>query len=100
MITVNPIEIEGKQFTATSVVLPKTNLLMVSNDIGYIMCAALDVDLLNDMLADRKVIAARAKGVRSIDDLLNAPLEKITDASKEYGWEVGMTGRDALAKLI
>lgn len=100
MINVNPIEIEGKFFTAVRVELPKTNLLMISNEVGYIMCGALDVDLLNELLSDRKVIAGRAIGVRTIDDLLDAPLEKITNASKAYGWEAGMTGKDALNKLI
>src|SRR5690625_938602 len=99
MITVNPVEIEGKLFKAVRVELPKTNLLMISNDIGYIMCGALDVDLLNRMLSDREVIAARAVGVRTIDELLHAPLEMITDASRAYGWEVGMSGRDALSKI-
>jgi uncharacterized protein YunC (DUF1805 family) len=100
MITVNPVEIEGKLFKAIRVELPKTNLLMISNELGYIMCGALDVDLLNRVLAERQVIAARAVGVRTIDDLLNAPLEKITEASKEYGWTVGMSGKDALSRLI
>lgn len=99
MITVHPIEIDGKAFTSTHVKLPKTNLLIVSNEIGYIMCAALDVDILNELLADRKVIAGRAKGVKSINDLLDAPLEKVTEASQIYGWKPGMIGRDALAKL-
>lgn len=100
MITINPLEVEGMSFTAIRVELPKTNLLMISNEIGYIMCAALDVDVLNTVLADRNVIAGRAKGVKTVDQLLNAPLEKITDASKAYGWEVGMTGRDALLKIV
>ena len=100
MITVKPVEINGAQFTATRVELPKTNLLIVSNDVGYIMCAALDVQILNELLTDRQVIAGRAKGVRSIDDLLHAPLEMVTDASAEtYGWKVGMKGRDALLKI-
>ncbi|MGY0693262.1 YunC family protein [Virgibacillus sp. FSP13] len=99
MITVNPLEIDGMFFTAITVELPKTNLLMISNEIGYIMCGALDVDVLNDVLAERKVIAARAVGVKTIDDLLHAPLEKITDASKAYGWKSGMIGRDALMKI-
>ncbi|RDW18702.1 DUF1805 domain-containing protein [Oceanobacillus arenosus] len=101
MITVNPLEVDGMFFTAITVELPKTNLLMISNDIGYIMCAALDVDIFNEIpkLMERKVIAGRAVGVRTIDELLNAPLEKITDASKAYGWEVGMTGRDALVNI-
>lgn len=101
LITVNPIEIEGMKFTAVSVELPKTTLLTVSNEIGYIMCAALDVDIFNTIpkLMERKVIAGRAVGVRTIDQLLEAPLEKVTDASKEFGWEVGMTGKEALLRI-
>ncbi|MHA6251932.1 YunC family protein [Oceanobacillus sp. CAU 1775] len=101
MITINPIEIDGMQFTAVSVELPKTTLLTISNEVGYIMCAALDVDIFNEIpkLKERNVVAGRALGVRTIDQLLHAPLEKITDASKEYGWEVGMTGREALLKI-
>jgi uncharacterized protein YunC (DUF1805 family) len=99
MITINPLEVDGIVFTAVRVELPKTNLLMISNEIGYIMCGALDVDLLNEKLKDRHVIAGRAVGVRTIDDLLDAPLEKITDASKQYGWQEGMIGRDALKRI-
>jgi uncharacterized protein YunC (DUF1805 family) len=98
MITVNPIEIEGMKFTAVSVELPKTTLLTVSNEVGYIMCAALDVDIFNEIpkLQERKVIAGRAVGVRTIEQLLDAPLEKVTDASREKGWKEGMSGREAL----
>ncbi|MFD1361475.1 YunC family protein [Lentibacillus salinarum] len=99
MITVNPLEVEGMHYTAVTVELPKTNLLVISNEVGYIMCGALDVDLLNKVLADRKVIAGRATGVKTIDELLHAPLQKITDASKAYGWKPGMTGKDALLKI-
>lgn len=67
----------------------------------YIQRAALDVDIFNEIpkLKERHVVAGRAVGVRTIDELLHAPLEKITDASKEHGWEVGMTGKDALLKI-
>ncbi|WP_205094125.1 DUF1805 domain-containing protein [Thalassobacillus pellis] len=100
MITVNPIFIEEHPFTAITVALPKTNLLIVTNEAGYIMCGALDVDLLSEKLADRKVIAGRAVGVKTIDQLLTAPLEKVTDASKEKGWYPGIIGREAMLKLI
>jgi len=100
VITISPIDIEGVIFTAIRVELPKTNLLIISNEIGYIMCAALDVDILNEKLKDRKVVAARAVGVRTIEDLLHAPLESVTDSAKmEYGWEEGMVGKDALLKI-
>jgi len=101
VLSVKPLEIEGYTFVATTVELPKTTLLIISNDIGYIMCAALDVDFFNEneKLRQREVIAGRAEGVRTIEQLLHAPLAKITDASKKYGWEIGMIGKDALLKL-
>ncbi|MBU5467249.1 DUF1805 domain-containing protein [Virgibacillus sp. MSJ-26] len=102
MITIKPLEVDGKQFTAVCVALPKTNLLTISNDVGYIMCAALDVDVFDasEKLREREVIAGRAFGVRTIDDLLHAPLQKVTSAAEEkFGWEEGMIGKDALLKL-
>lgn len=99
LVTVEPIILDGVPFTAVSVKLPKTNLLVVSNDDGYIMCGALDVDLLNEKLADRNIIAARAVGVRTIDDLVHAPLEKITVGAEQIGWKEGMIGKDALLLL-
>ncbi|WP_163536556.1 DUF1805 domain-containing protein [Gracilibacillus sp. YIM 98692] len=99
MMNVNPIKIEGYTFIAITVELPNTNLLVVANDIGYIMCGALDVDLLNDKLKNRPIVAGRAIGVRSIDDLLEAPLEKVTTHSHKYNWKPGMKGKEALLKI-
>jgi len=100
LVTITPIEIGGHTFIATSVKLPKTTLLTVSNDKGYIMCGALDVSLLNSRLKDRKIIAGRAVGVKTIDELLNAPLESITWEAENLGIHVGMIGKDALLKMI
>jgi len=96
VIEVKPINIEGKMFTAVTVKLPKTNLLTVSNENGYIMCGALDVNLLNERLKDRKIIAGRAVGVKTIEELLNAPLESVTFEAEKLGIKPGMLGKDAL----
>jgi uncharacterized protein YunC (DUF1805 family) len=95
-----PVTIEGQVFLAISVVLPKTNLLVVTNDNGYIMCGALDVALLNEKLADRKVIAGRAVGVKTIEQLLDAPLESVTYEAESLGISKGMIGREALLKML
>lgn len=100
MINLEPINIEGYTFLTISVELPKTNLLVVTNDKGYIMCGALDVALLNEKLKDRKVVAGRAVGVKTISQLLNAPLESITYEAEELGITEGMIGREALLKMI
>ena len=100
MVSVNPVIIEGQTFIATSVSLPKTTLLTVSNEKGYIMCGALDVALLNNLLSDRQIIAGRAIGVKTIEQLLDAPLESVTHAAEELGVTVGMRGSEALLKMV
>ncbi|MBI0577578.1 DUF1805 domain-containing protein [Neobacillus cucumis] len=100
MIDLSPIELNGHTFLAVTVLLPKTTLLSISNDKGYIMCGALDVGLLNDQLKDRKIVAGRAVGVRTIDQLLNAPLESVTFEAQNLGIHKGMIGKDALLKMI
>ncbi|ALC89474.1 hypothetical protein AM500_06510 [Bacillus sp. FJAT-18017] len=100
MIEVTPIEIQGKTFLGITVKLPKTTLLAVTSDLGYIMCGALDVGLLNAKLRDRRILAGRAVGVRTIDQLLDAPLESVTFEAEKRGIRRGMIGRDALMKMV
>ncbi|MES9681359.1 hypothetical protein CN514_07690 [Bacillus sp. AFS001701] len=100
MINLSPIKIDNHTFNAITVLLPKTTLLVVMNDKGYIMCGALDVALLNERLRDRQIIAGRAVGVKTIEELLNAPLESITVEAEKLGIQKGMIGRDALLKMI
>ncbi|WP_044748577.1 YunC family protein [Bacillus alveayuensis] len=100
MVTLTPILIENHPFIAVSVQLPKTNLLAIASDKGYIMCGALDVGLLNEKLKSRGIIAGRAVGVRTVEQLLEAPLESVTIAAEELGITVGTKGKDALLKMI
>ena len=90
----------GATVIGTEVKLPKTTLLAISTDNGYIMCGALDVGLLNDKLKERKIIAGRAVGVRTLEELLNAPLESVTDEAEGLGITVGMTGIEALQRMV
>ncbi|KAB8131787.1 DUF1805 domain-containing protein [Gracilibacillus oryzae] len=96
MMEVKPVKVDDHTFIAITVKLPYTTLLVIANEIGYVMCGALDVDLLNEKLSDRPVVAGRAVGVRTIDDLLDAKLEKITNTAQSYGWEKNMEVKKAL----
>lgn len=96
VVSLKPVTIEEVVALAVTVQLPKTMLLAVTTDRGYIMCGALDVALLNTRLAERGIVAGRALGVRSIEELLDAPLADVTDAARSLGVEPGMKGRDAL----
>jgi len=90
----------GETVIGVEVKLPKTTLLAIATDKGYIMCGALDVDLLNERLQSRNIIAGRAVGVRTLQELMDAPLELVTTAAKSLGIEPGMKGADALQLML
>ncbi|MDU0205288.1 YunC family protein [Paenibacillus sp. MAH-36] len=100
MMRVEPILLEGHTAIAIEVKLPKTTLLVVTTDKGYIMCGALDVALLNERLSERNIVAARATGVRTIEELLEAPLESVTYTAEDLGIFAGMTGREAILRMM
>ena len=100
LISMEPLDIEGRTAIGLEVKLPKTTLLIVTTDKGYIMCGALDVALLNERLKERKVIAGRAVGVRTIGQLLEAPLESVTAEAEALGIYPGMSGREAILKMM
>ncbi|MEI7026079.1 YunC family protein [Paenibacillus sp. y28] len=100
MMSAKPVAIGGHTAIGIEVLLPKTTLLAVTTEIGYIMCGALDVALLNDKLRDRGIIAGRAVGVRTLEALLDAPLESVTHGAEQLGIYAGMTGRQAVERML
>jgi uncharacterized protein YunC (DUF1805 family) len=97
---VTPIQIDGHTFVATEVRLPKTNLLVVHCHTGYVMCGALDVELLRTKLASRGIIAARAVGVKTMDELIDGQVESCTQAAEELGITIGMPITEALLRMV
>jgi len=100
MIRMEPISLGDAIVLGIEVKLPKTNLVMITTSKGYIMCGALDVELLNKRLKDRGIIAARATGIRTWDDLLHAPLSDVTIEAEKLGIHSGMKGEDALKLML
>jgi uncharacterized protein YunC (DUF1805 family) len=92
--------VNGETVIGVEAKLPKTTLLAIMTDKGYIMCGALDVALLNSRLKDREIIAGRAVGVRTLEELLEAPLESVTTTAEKLGIHVGMQGTEALRLML
>lgn len=100
MVTLEPVQVGDYVLVGVEVKLPKTTLLSISTSRGYIMCGALDIGLLNETLSDRQIIAARAVGVRTLPQLLAAPLESVTIEAEKLGIVPGMTGAEALLLMM
>jgi uncharacterized protein YunC (DUF1805 family) len=96
MVKVIPLQIDEWTAIGVEVLLPKTTLLAITAGEGYIMCGALDIGLLNERLKDREIIAGRAVGVKTFQQLLDAPMESVTDAAHALGITVGMSGKEAI----
>lgn len=99
MVKIEPMQIGDWTAIGVEVRLPGTTLLAVTAGKGYIMCGALDVQLLNEKLRDRRIVAGRAVGVRTLDQLLEAPLESVTEAAEQSGIHAGMQGKEAVRRM-
>ena len=100
MITMVPVKLTGGTAIGTMVELPKTRVLIISTQKGYIMCGVLNVPELDRIHPERKIIAARVIGVREMKDLLNAKIVEMTNEAKTLGIKEGMTGKEALEKMF
>ncbi|MGO4373178.1 DUF1805 domain-containing protein, partial [Paenibacillus sp. MCAF20] len=56
--------------------------------------------LLNERLKTREIIAGRAVGVRTLEELMEAPLESVTFTAEKLGIVAGMKGSDALRLML
>lgn len=99
MVRMVPVALAGGTAVGIAVSLPRTTLVAVATDVGYVMCGALDVRLLDERLADRAIVAARVLGAGSIDDLLAAPVDDLTAGAAALGVARGMSGREALERM-
>ncbi len=95
-----PIPVGERTALGIEVELPRTHLAIVTTDEGYIMCGALDVALLSEKLRARGIVAGRAVGVRTVEELLAAPLEAVTPAAEARGVQVGMAGEEAIGRMF
>lgn len=101
MIRMEPVRLsEEHHAVSIEAKLPDTNFLIVTTAKGYIMCGALDIGILDQKRPERDIVAGRALGVRSITELLDAPLESVTKAAEDVGIQKGMTGKEAVIKMM
>jgi len=100
VVSMVPIPLPGGMAVGITVELPETRLVILAGRRGYLMCGALDVAVLNEKLPARRIVAGRALGVRTVDELLAAPLERVTEAARDLGLREGMSGAEAMALLV
>jgi len=94
---VGQVEVGGRKALGVRVELPSSPpLLLIVAERGFVMCGFLNVEA-----AERLgVAAAMVSGVRTFEDVLEAPVRACTSKARELGVREGMKGREALELMI
>ena len=98
MISVMTVKVDGKSCLGLRVDLPECSapLLLIVAEKGFVMCGFLNVEA-----AERLGVAAVVvSGVKSFEDVLNAPIKAATSKAKSFGVEVGMKSVEALKYMF
>ena len=75
--------------------LPKAPLVMIRASKGFAMCGYLNMESVNKT----GEVAVRVTGVKTFDDVLNAPIKAATTKAKQLGLEPGKVVKDVIIAL-
>jgi len=88
--------IDGKKYTGfEGEIAPGTNLVLIKGSKGFFMCGYLNMETAEKF----NNIAAIVSGIKSIDDMLNSKIAKVSSKAREAGISEGMPVKEAI-KLI
>jgi len=97
MITVSPLDIDGKNAVGLKVDLPNSPpLLAIIGRTGFVMCGFLNAEAAEKF----NVPAAIVTGVKNFDDVLKAEIKTATSKAKLMGVKLGMTGKEAVKAFL
>jgi len=97
MITVTPLEINGKTATGLKVDLPDSPpLLAIIGRTGFVMCGFLNAEAAEKL----NVAAAIVSGVKNFDDVFKAEIKTATSKARLMGVKLGMTGKEAVKAFL
>jgi uncharacterized protein YunC (DUF1805 family) len=93
---VEQIQIRNGTAMGIKVEMKTAPLLVITARPGFVMCGYLNMEA-TEKLGD---VAARVSGVKTFEDVLNAKVNATSSAATELGIKEGITGREALERMV
>ena len=90
------IVIDGSQFDGYAIPSGNTFILVIKGKNGFLGCGYISLETA-EKVGDAVVIVS---GVKNFDDMLNAQVKGVSSAAAKLGAVPGMSGRDALLKMM
>ena len=90
------LDLDGQKLKGVKIPTGKTAILIIQAPKGFLGCGYFDLEVANKF-GD---IAAIVTGVKELEEMLNKPVQKVSQAAKDLGIEEGLSGKDALRKMM
>jgi len=94
-LKIESVRVDEVDFKAVSMPTEKTCVLMIQGSSGFLACGYLNIEVAN-RLGEKVAIV---KGVKSFQDMLDAPIREVSAAAEAAGIRLEMPGRTALKIL-
>lgn len=95
VIDVKEIKVKDKLILGIKIDLPGAPLVVLRGEKGFVMCGYLNMNVVNKL----GVIAVKASGVKSIEDILEKNAEEVSNKALEVGIKCGMKIKEILDKI-
>ena len=93
---ISTVTVSGRQLPAYTIALQAAALVLVSAPKGFVMCGFLDIAAAEKLSAAACVVT----GIQNPAELLDHPVVRLSAPAAALGITVGMSGRDALERMV
>ena len=90
------ISLGRKKAVGFEIALPHANLVLAVGRKGYVMCGYLNLQA----AAKFGDAACIVRGVKTVRDLLSRPVAEVSPAARKAGIRPGISGKEALLRLL
>jgi uncharacterized protein YunC (DUF1805 family) len=90
------IVINGNEFEGFCIATEAASILMIKAPHGFLGCGYFNIETADKLLEHVAIVT----GVKSFDDMLDAEVVKCSNSAETVGIRKGMTGREALLKMV
>lgn len=101
MVTITSLVAKNEPAEGVQVKWENGQLVLIVTKKGLVACGAISCEVMEEFgLAIAIAKGTKEKPLATPEDLLNAKIINVTTKAREYGINIGDTGKEALEKLV
>jgi len=93
---IHDIDFDGHKLKGIKIPTGNAVILFIKAPAGFLGCGYFDIEIANKV----KDVAAIVTGVKTFNDMMSKPVQKVSQAAQEREIKIGDSGAEALRKMI